>query len=147
MVLVDTTRCNYTIGTRYTTALPPYCVIQYRFRINTSGGYESKITIAGGLIMRVLHGTPIWQWYDSSSGFSTLSSFSNFRVGGPYVSVLVIVSPGLLTVFENGKFNFEFVRDPPSVDVNSWAVFDVQHHDQGTKMDVELSHLRIVSGA
>lgn len=68
-------------------------------------------------------------------------------MGGPYVSVLVVVSPGLFTVFENGKFNFEHVRDPPSTAADMRAIFDVQHHDLGTAMDVELSHLRIVSGA
>lgn len=67
-------------------------------------------------------------------------------MGGPYVSVLVIVSPRLFTVFENGKFNFELVRDPPSTAADMRAKFDVQHHDLGTAMDVELSHLRIVSG-
>lgn len=131
---------------RYFSALPTYSVVQYLFRINTSGGYESKITVAGDLILRVYHGNPQWQWFDSS-GFKTLSSFTNFRVGGPYVSVLVIVSPGLLTVFENGKFNFGFERKPPSTAANTWAMFNVQHHDLNTAMDVELSHLRIVSGA
>lgn len=140
------TRLNHTIGTNYTTALPSYCVIQYRFKVNASGGYESKITIAGGLILRVYHGNPIWQWYTGST-FITLSDSTNFRVGGPYVSVLVIVSPGMLTLFEDGNFNFKYLRDPPPSAVINWAAFNVQHHDLLTAVDVELSHLRVVSGA
>ncbi|MCJ1397444.1 hypothetical protein MMC11_000637 [Xylographa trunciseda] len=137
---------NYTAITNLTSPLPATCAVQYRFRINASSPYETKIAIIAGLTFRILPDpNPKWVWYDGWE-FVGLSSWTNLRVGGPYVVVMVIVSPGLLTLFEDGKKSFERVRSPPDPAVTNTASFWVSHHVLNNTVDVELSHMRVVSG-
>ncbi|MCJ1380283.1 hypothetical protein MMC17_003386 [Xylographa soralifera] len=137
---------NYTAITKLTAPLAPTCAVQYRFRINASGQYETKIAIIAGLTFRVLPDpTPKWVFYDGWE-FVGLSSWTNLRVGGPYVVVMVIVSPGLVTLFEDGRKSFEWVRNPPDAGTSNTASFWVSHHVLRNRVDVELSHVRVLSG-
>lgn len=102
------------------------------------------MTIAGNLILNITRTSRRWQWY-FGSGYTELSESTKLQWPG-FVSVLVVVSPGLLTLFEDGEFNFEFVLDPPSPAVNTWATFNVQIDGPSRGFGVQLSHLRILSG-
>lgn len=133
---------GYCASSNYLFPLRPYSVIQYRFAV-VGDGCEAKITIAGNIILSINKKDRHWQWY-SGSGFTKLSEYTKLSSG--VVSVLVVLSPGLLTLFENGEFRFELVLDPPSPAVNTWATFNVQIEKPSPGFVVRLSHLRIVSG-
>ncbi|KIM92811.1 hypothetical protein OIDMADRAFT_62205 [Oidiodendron maius Zn] len=130
--------------TGFTAPLGPYCAVQYRFRINRSDGYESKVTLVAAITMRVLSGQPQWQ-LPTPYNWTTLSNTTAIRVGsGNYVTVSIIVSPNSLILFENGVMNFEYTAGGGGT-TNS-AMFDVQHYDARSGVDVELSFLRVLSG-
>ncbi|KFY95490.1 hypothetical protein V500_02757 [Pseudogymnoascus sp. VKM F-4518 (FW-2643)] len=134
---------NGTTTSGLNASLGPYCALQYRFRINRSDGYESKISIVANLTMRVVSGNPQWQ-LPTPWDWITLSGTTAFRVGGDYVTVSVIVAPDRLILFENGQMSFEYSGGGGGA--TNGAAFFVQHYDQGTGVDVELSHLRVLSG-
>ncbi|MCJ1430770.1 hypothetical protein MMC27_000120 [Xylographa pallens] len=137
---------NYTAVTSLTAPLAPTCAVQYRFRINASGQYESKVAIIAGLIFRILPDpNPKWCFYDGHE-FVGLASWTNLRVGGPYVVVMILVSPGLVTLFEDGRKSFEWTRNPPDMGTSNTASFWVSHSVLRNSVDVELSHMRVLSG-
>ncbi|KAJ5661914.1 uncharacterized protein N7477_009530 [Penicillium maclennaniae] len=94
--------------------------------------------------MRVVGGAPQWQ-LPTPWDWIPLSNKTAFRVGsGDYVTVSIIVSPTELVLFENGVMNFEYTGGGGGS--TNGAQFTVQHYDGGTGVDVELSHVRVISG-
>lgn len=99
--------------------------------------------MAGGLALGNWCDSFRWQYHGRDNNYHNVSDYSrNFCGGDTYTSVLVIASPGGLTIFENGKFVLELVR--PRAE-NPGILFGVGYYN--SPVDVELSYIRIISGA
>jgi hypothetical protein len=108
---------------------PAASVFMYPLRVNQSDGYETKITLPGDNILRLLgNGADSnWQLFDSGGNFQALSP-SGIRPGQPdFTIVALVTSSQSITLFENGSF--KYTRPYPSP-VSQWnAKVDIQHYD------------------
>lgn len=78
------------------------CLISFRVRVNTIEGDEVKFTIAGDAILRFTSGGRTVMWQRWADGFFDLAP-SAIRADGVWRTVVLAVTPGSVTLFEEGR--------------------------------------------
>jgi hypothetical protein len=119
---------------------PAISMLTYRIRVNESAGYETKITLLGGNILRLTENGSLanWQWWDGAQ-YQTLA-LSGVAVGASdFTIVTIITSATQLTLLENGivKFNRTYQA------VTEWdPSLSVQHWTAGSNVSVDIGGIR-----
>lgn len=128
--------------------LPPIenGIIQYRFRVNSSGGSETKVAIYGGLILRITANGRHAEWDLWVDDWFVKQSDTSIVVGsGVWTVVSVVYSQTHIALFEEGEAKFSIPRQQPLWKPNE-VLFYVQHLNRGTAVNVDISHVRCVPG-
>jgi hypothetical protein len=107
---------------------PAASVFMYPLRVNQSDGYETKITLPGDNILRLLgNGADSnWQLFDAGGNFQTLSPSGINPGQQDFTIVTLVTSAQSITLFENGFLKYSRTYAP----VSQWsATVGIQHYD------------------
>ncbi|EGN92351.1 hypothetical protein SERLA73DRAFT_164129 [Serpula lacrymans var. lacrymans S7.3] len=115
-------------------------VVMYRMRVNSSGGSETKVTVLGDNILRIVQNGQVATWNKYASDFVKLSD-SSVRVGsGLWTIVTLVYSSRSVSLFEDGVYRYTRAYDAAPGN----ATFSVQHLEPNTAVSVDISHVRCV---
>lgn len=119
-------------------------LVIYRMRVNVSTGSESKITVMGNNILRIInHGTTIlWTLFNAQGEFVTLAQSSIVVGSGKWTNVQIIYSPVDISLLEDGIY--KFTRRYTSHSSPWYAAWWVQHLDRYSAISVDLSNIRAI---
>lgn len=140
---------------------PNYFVIQVRMRVASVHGPGKAYIMLGAspLLLEVDPAPPppatVMGWVSDASAFQNTMLFPAFggtpkalRVGGPFVTLLLVRGKTSLSVFDGGVLAVEWPVLPPITPLPAGYTADlgVFMDGVGGGIDVEWSHLRLVTG-
>jgi len=121
-----------------------YNIFTYWIRVNASQGYETKITLPGDNILRMLGNgqTANWCLFNAGGLFEVLAP-SSIRPGQTgFTSVTLITSGSTMHLFESGVFKYKRTYSPPAS--AGWSAgLAVQHYDSND-VSVDVGGIRTV---
>lgn len=120
---------------------PATSVFSYPVRVNKSGGSETKVTLPGDNILRLLNNGASSYWMSWDGSFHTLAQ-SGILAGQEDFTIVTLVTNGSsISLLENGVFKFQ--RNYSAV--AQWnPSLSVQHLDVGTDVSVDIGGIRVL---
>lgn len=121
---------------------PANSIFQYLLRVNASGGHETKITLPGDNVLRLLNDGTVanWQLYDTKGVFETLAPSSILAGQQNFSLITLVTTANQISLLENGVFKFARTYTNAAT---SWKPgIAVQHLDQATNISVDLHGIR-----
>lgn len=126
------------------------CRISYRVRANKIDCEEMKFTISpidipdAGLILRSAkkYGVPVPEYIRASDGVSLAKSA--IRGDGKWHSIVMIIEPQQITLYEDGKLMF--THPVPAMAAIVMPRFDMQCLNKGDSLSFDLSNVTITDG-